>query len=262
MSGRHGAAFSLRPYTEQVTEIPVVIDRASPVPLYHQLAEQLTAAIDDGRLKAGDPFENELLLAARLDLSRPTVRRAIGELVDRGLLIRRRGVGTTVASPVIHRRDELTSLYDDMARRGSIPQTAVLDLATHAVDADAAGNLGLASDTAIVRVRRLRSVDGTPTAIMQNWLPPQFSDLTVADLTDTSLYAILRQRGCHPVIAHQSIGARRPRRSERRLLDLPAGTPLLTMTRRAYAADGTAVEFGDHCYRSDQYAFDVTVRAH
>ena len=49
----------------------MLIDRASPVPLYHQLAEQLTAAIEDGTLAPGDPFENELALAERLDLSRP-----------------------------------------------------------------------------------------------------------------------------------------------------------------------------------------------
>ena len=77
--------------------IPVVIDRTSPVPLYHQLAEQLTDAVEGGQLKPGDQFENEMALAERLELSRPTVRRAIAELVDRGLLVRRRGVGTTVA---------------------------------------------------------------------------------------------------------------------------------------------------------------------
>ena len=104
-----------------VHQIPVMIDRASPVPLYHQLAEQLTAAVEDGTLQPGDPFENELALADRLDLSRPTVRRAIAELVSRGLLVRRRGVGTAVASEVIHRRDELTSLFEDMERKGKRP---------------------------------------------------------------------------------------------------------------------------------------------
>ncbi|HYH74096.1 MAG TPA: GntR family transcriptional regulator [Nocardioides sp.] len=239
--------------------IPVSIDRTSPVPLYHQLAEQLTASIEDGRLKPGDAFENELALAERLDLSRPTVRRAIAELVNRGLLVRRRGVGTTVASKVIHRRDELTSLYDDMVRRGQEPHTEVLSFTTDAVDAVAAEALGVAADAPLVSVERLRTVDGTPTALMHNWLPPQFGDLTAADLEDASLYAILRARGVHPTIAHQTIGARRPDTRERRLLKLAAGDPLLTMTRKAYAANGAAVEYGDHCYRYDQYAFDVTV---
>ena len=57
--------------------LPLVVDRASRVPLYRQLADQLTTAIEDGTLQPGDPFENELALAARLELSRPTVRRAI-----------------------------------------------------------------------------------------------------------------------------------------------------------------------------------------
>ena len=239
--------------------IPVTIERSSPVPLYHQLAEQLTAAIEDGRLQPGDPFENELALAERLDLSRPTVRRAIAELVSRGLLVRRRGVGTTVASQVIHRRDELTSLYDDMVRRGHEPRTEVLAFDADVVDAVAAEALGLPPDTKLVSVERLRTVGNTPTALMHNWLPPQFADLTPSDLEDASLYAILRARGVRPVIAHQTIGARRPGARERRLLKLSSGDPLLTMTRKAYAANGTAVEYGDHCYRYDQYAFDVTV---
>jgi GntR family transcriptional regulator len=123
----------------------------------------------------------------------------------------------------------------------------------------AAEALGVAADVPLVSVERLRTVDGTPTALMHNWLPPQFGDLTAADLEDTSLYAILRARGVRPTIAHQTIGARRPDTRERRLLKLASGDPLLTMTRKAYAANGAAVEYGDHCYRYDQYAFDVTV---
>ena len=242
-----------------MTPIAVVIDRNSPVPLYHQLAEQLTAAIEDGILKPGDPFENELALAERLELSRPTVRRAIAELVGRGLLVRRRGVGTTVASQVIHRRDELTSLYDDMVRRGQEPRTEVLTFEADAHAPRAATALDLPADTPLLSVERLRFTGDTPTALMHNWLPPQHADISAGDLEAHSLYALLRTRGVRPVIAHQTIGARRPGARERRLLKLSSGDPLLTMSRRAYAADGSAVEYGEHCYRYDQYAFDVTV---
>ena len=245
-----------------MTFIPVTIDRASPVPLYHQLAEQLTAAIENGTLKAGDPFENELALADRLDLSRPTVRRAIAELVNRGLLVRRRGVGTSVASQVIHRRDELTSLYDDMKRKGQRPTTTVLAFETNVVNDVAAEALDLPQGTLFTSVERLRFADGVPAALMHNWLPPRFSDLTEGELAASSLYALLRERGVRPVIAHQTIGARRPTKRERRLLELSAGDPLLTMSRRAYDASGAAVEYGDHCYRYDQYAFDLTVHDH
>ena len=239
--------------------IPVVIDRTSPVPLYHQLAEQLTAAIEDGVLRPGDPFENELARAARLNLSRPTVRRAIAELVGRGLLVRRRGVGTTVANQVIHRRDELSSLFDDLARRGVTPTSEILSLDRERLNATAAEALGLPEDTPLFYVKRRRLAGETPAAVMNNYLPPQFADIGEADLTNRGLYEILRSRGVRPVIAHQVIGARRPTAAERKLLGLAPGDPLLTMTRRAYDAEGGAVEYGDHCYRFDQYAFDVTV---
>jgi DNA-binding GntR family transcriptional regulator len=239
--------------------LPIVMDRTSPVPLYHQLAEQLTAAIESGTLQPGDPFENELALAARLHLSRPTVRRAIAELVSRGLLVRRRGVGTTVAKQVIHRRDELSSLYDDIVRRGETPTSEILEIDRSRVSPVAALAMGLDEETPLFYVRRRRLAGATPTAILNNYLPPQYGPIDDRDLRSRSLYEILRSRGIRPVIAHQVIGARRPTATERRLLGLAPGDPLLTMTRRAYDAEGGPVEYGDHCYRYDQYAFDVTV---
>lgn len=239
--------------------IPVVIDRTSPVPLYHQLAEQLTEAIESGRLSPGDPFENELALAARLELSRPTVRRAIAELVSRGLLVRRRGVGTTVANEVIHRRDELSSLYDDLVRRGVKPSSEILEIDRARVAPVAAAAMGLPEDTPLVYLRRRRLAGTVPAAVLNNYLPPHLADISEDDLRSSGLYEILRARGVRPIVAHQVIGARRPDATERRLLGLSAGDPLLTMTRRAYDAQGAPVEYGDHFYRYDQYAFDVTV---
>ncbi len=102
-------------------------------------------------------------MADRLGLSRPTVRRAIQELVGQGLLLRRRGLGTTVAGRQIHRRAELTSLYDDLRREGSgDPRTQVL---THEVTTDevAATALGLPVDTPLLKLVRLRLRRRPPT---------------------------------------------------------------------------------------------------
>ena len=241
------------------TQIQVSIDRNSPVPLYHQLAEQLAAAIDTGVLKPGDAFENELSLADRLDLSRPTVRRAIVELVTRGLLVRRRGIGTTVANEVIHRRNELTSLFDDLKRNGRKPLTEVLEFNTDFVDQRASQILGLAPETPLVYLERLRSVEEGPMSILRNWLPPMWADLDMDALAAHGLYAVMRTRGVIPALAHQAIGARPAEPAERKLLQLDKNDPVLTMSRKAYDSSGAPVEFGDHCYRYDQYTFDVTV---
>ncbi|MFV0426094.1 MAG: GntR family transcriptional regulator, partial [Beutenbergiaceae bacterium] len=86
----------------------VDVDRSSPVPLYHQVATCIEAAISDERLPAGARLENEISIGQRFGLSRPTVRRAIQELVDKGLLVRRRGIGTQVVHGQVTRSVELT----------------------------------------------------------------------------------------------------------------------------------------------------------
>ena len=237
-------------------QVSVAIDRGSPVPLYHQLAEQLGRAVTEGTLQPGDAFENEVALGERLHLSRPTVRRAIQELVDQGLVLRRRGLGTTVANRKVHRRFRLSSLYDDLEREGREPRTRVLELGS-VVDERAAAGLDLAADTPLLRIVRLRLAGDRPLAVLHNWLPPAYADLGREELESQGLYAALRSRGVKPVVAQQSIGARMPSAAERRLLDLRG--PVLTMTRMAYDASGDAVEFGDHCYRASDYTIDLMV---
>lgn len=236
--------------------VDVSIDRASPVPLWHQLAEQLTAAVDDGRLQPGDPFENEVALAARLKVSRPTVRRAMQEMVDQGLVVRRRGIGTTVANRKVHRRAALSSLHDDLLRAGQAPTTHVLEL-RRARDPRAAAALDLPADSDLLAVVRLRSAEGSPLAVLHNWLPPAYADITADELTNDGLYAALRARGVSPVVARQSVGARMPTRAERRQLAIVGQQPVLTMTRTAFDGAGQAIEFGDHCYRAEDYTLDL-----
>ena len=236
-----------------------VLDRASPIPLYYQLSSQLEAVINAGDLTAGDSIENEVALAQRLGLSRPTVRRAIQELVAKGLLVRQRGVGTSVASRMVHRRAELTSLHDDLARDGRAPRTKVLELSADVHDGRVATALALDPGTPLLFVERLRSAGDEPLAMMRNWLPPRFADITRDELETTGLYTLLRARGGHPHVARQSIGARTTSPREARLLGTRRSAPVLTMSRRAFDSAGSALELGEHSYRSDSYSIEVTV---
>jgi DNA-binding transcriptional regulator YhcF (GntR family) len=98
--------------------LAIPVDRTSPVPLYFQVAQHLERAIAGGELAPGTRLENEIMLADQLGLSRPTMRRAIQYLVDRGLLVRKRGVGTQVVQSKVRRPVVLTSLYDDLDKSG------------------------------------------------------------------------------------------------------------------------------------------------
>ena len=237
------------------------LDRTGPVPLYFQVSSRLEAAIRSGDIPPGARLENEIAIGHRLGLSRPTVRRAIQEVVDKGLLVRRRGIGTQVVQGQVTRQVELTSLYEDLQNAQHDPATLVLTRETRTVPADVADQLGVSTGSDVLYLRRQRSTDGVPVALLENWLPADFSDIAREQLEQQGLYQILRSRGVAIRVAKQRIGARREHGDEAELLDIERGGPLLTMERVAYDASGHAVEFGRHCYRPDMYSFETTLVA-
>ncbi|MFE9775348.1 GntR family transcriptional regulator [Streptomyces sp. NPDC005931] len=232
------------------------LDRGSPVPLYHQLAQQLEAAIERGDLARGRLLGNEVDLAVRLGLSRPTVRQAIRSLVDKGLLVRRRGVGTQVVHSQVRRPLELSSLHDDLEAAGQGPGTRVVRLESVPAPADVAAALGLAEGSEVVLLERLRCTHGRPVALMCNHLPSGLLDLDGARLESTGLYRVMRAAGITLHSARQTVGARSATAEEAARLDEEEGAALLTMQRTAYDDTGRAVEYGTHVYRASRYAFD------
>lgn len=232
------------------------VDRSSPVPLYFQLSQQLEAAIERGQLAPGSLLGNEIELAGRLGLSRPTVRQAIQALVDKGLLVRRRGIGTQVVHSQVKRPLELSSLYDDLLAAGQRPATQVLRLATEEAGGEVAAALGVAEGTEVWAVERLRLTHGEPIARLRNHLPLDLLPLSEEDLARSGLYALLRTAGVTLHSARQSVGARAATEEEGALLAEPTGAPLLTMRRTAYDDTGRVVEYGSHLYRASRYAFE------
>ncbi|MFF8971020.1 GntR family transcriptional regulator [Streptomyces sp. NPDC014995] len=232
------------------------LDRTSPVPLYYQLAQQLEAAIEHGALAPGNLLGNEIDLSTRLGLSRPTVRQAIQSLVDKGLLVRRRGVGTQVVHSQVKRPLELSSLYDDLEAAGQGPTTHVVRHERVPAGGDVAAALGIAEGAEVTLLERLRSTHGQPVAFLCNYLPPALLDVDTAQLEETGLYRLLRAAGITLHSARQTIGARSATRQEAALLTEKEGAALLTMQRTAYDDTGRPVEYGTHIYRASRYAFD------
>ena len=239
--------------------LPIQVDRSSPVPLYFQVAQHLEHMIESGELPMGTRLENETDLAGRLGLSRPTMRRAIEYLVDRGLLIRKRGIGTQVVQAKVTRQVELTSLYDDLAKTGRAPATKVTSFRTEAADEALAATLGIAAGSPVYVFERLRYAGDEPLALMRNHVPEYLLRLTAADLEAQGLYNLFRANGVTMRIARQAIGARAASPAEARALGEKRGAPLLTMERSAYDEQGRAVEHGHHLYRASRYSFDLTL---
>ena len=239
--------------------LPITLDRSSPVPLYFQVAQQIEQLIDRGELAPGSRLDNEIQLADQTGLSRPTMRQAIQYLVDKGLLVRKRGVGTQVVHGMVKRPVELSSLYDDLSHGNQRPSTSVLAVETVPADDATAVALRMPPGTEVVRLERLRFAQGEPLAIMHNWLPTGLTELTVERLERQGLYELLRGAGVHMRVANQRIGARSATAAEARLLRERRGAPLLTMSRTTYDDNGRAVEHGSHVYRPTLYSFEIAL---
>ncbi len=233
------------------------LDRESPVPLYYQIATQLEAVISGGGVRPGWRLPSEMELAQRLAVSRPTVRQAIDRLLEQGLVARRRGIGTCVVPRRIHRALQLTSLHDDLTAAGRRPSTRVIALATVRADDLVAHALGVSIGTPVAQLDRLRRADGAPLAVMRNYFAMGLVPADTTTLEADGLYALFRTHGLHPRVAEQTVGARGATAAEARLLEVPRGHCLLTMTRTAFDAAGLALEHGVHCYRADRYVFET-----
>src|SRR4051794_3489429 len=194
--------------TSDLTPVrPVHLDRTSPVPLYYQVATRLQELIEKGEIGVGARIENEVDLAERLGVSRPTTRRAIQYLVERGMLVRKRGVGTQVVHPKVRRPVELSSLYDDLVAGDRAPRTEVLDLQVIPASDAIAASLSLEPGAEVTWIERLRYAGGEPLALMHNAIPVDVLTVTEADLAAHGLYELLRRAGPVPRIPTPGIGA-------------------------------------------------------
>ena len=227
--------------------------------MYYQVAQQLEHAIETGELPPGTRLDGELALATQLRVSRPTLRRAIEYLVDRGYLVRRRAVGTQVVHPKVRRPMELSSLYDDLSAGQKNPRTTVLSLETVPASDAVAHALGLEDGVDVLAMERLRYADDQPLAIMRNWLPKGPVTVDAESLERTGLYQLMRAAGIGLHLASQTIGARGASAAEARLLEAHKGEPLLTMERTTYNENGQPVELADHIYRASLYSFEIVL---
>jgi GntR family transcriptional regulator len=230
------------------------IDRSNPLPLWAQLLGILRQRVAAGEYVDG--FPTDLQLSTEFGLSRHTVRDAVRRLHDEGLLDRRRGIGTFVRPATIEQPSgALYSLFRTIEAQGREQRSDVLDLST-VTDPPVAARLGLASDTALVRLERLRRVDGAPLAHDTAWLPADLAcPLLEVDFSHTALYdELARTCGCQPDAGSEWVHPVLPDQADRRLLELHGRQAAYRIERLGLAGD-RAIEWRESVVRGDTYTF-------
>jgi len=206
----------------------------------------------------GDPLPSEAELCERFSVSRMTVRQALAELTNDGLVERRRGQGTFVAHRPVHRRPGVfLSFTEEMSRRGMQATSRLLAAGMDDPHPSEIADLGLAPGSQVVRIGRMRLADGVPVALEEAALIPELRGVLEEDLGGGSLHRMLEERGVVATRATGTITARLARASETELLDLEPQAALLVELRTLFDQRGRVFERTETRYVADRYVIDV-----
>jgi GntR family transcriptional regulator len=235
-----------------------MLDANSPIPLYHQLKAYIRNQIALGAWKRGDRIPSESEIGAQFNISRTTVRQAIGELENDGLLARKHGVGTFVARPHIEKRvTKLSGFTQDMQARNLEPSSSELQKQVVPAPAEVAKGLGLPENEPVVFIKRLRLADGEPMGIDAVYFPYQkYAGLLSENLTTNSLYELLAEKyNTHPTRSELQLRAVACSAEDARHLSIARGSPVLQFIRTTFDQNHDPFEQVLSILRGDRYVF-------
>lgn len=231
-------------------------------PLYLQLLDRLRDDISSRQ--PGARIDSEPQLARRFGVSRFTVTRAIEILVRDGVLTRRQGLGTFVAPPRLRRAPTyLRSFTEAMAAEGRTATHRLLDFAL--IKGADGLNFPYAKGTPLLRLERLRLVDGAPLAVHYSVLNAniaQAAGLTRVIAADPhfSLYRLFRDGGFVIERGTETLQARLATGREAQLLELDKSPVVMTAHRETYAKNGVLVDVDDAVHDARRYAYETEIR--
>jgi GntR family transcriptional regulator len=238
-----------------------VIDNAQALPLYHQVAGILRQRIEDGIYPVGGKLLSEDELAAEFEVSRATIRQAVGELVIEGLVVRRQGRGTYVeARDVNVLQQRFRGSLGDLINESQRAKTRNVDVAHDApIPVHIAEALQLDSPTGTI-VKRTRIMDGQPFALTITYLPSDLGKMiTPAGLRRRALMELLMDSGISLSSASQSIRAQLADLDVCTQIDVELGAAVLFVERIVHDTAGRPVEYVRSWYRGDRYEYAVTL---
>ena len=236
----------------------MIIDPTSPIPLYAQVEAVLAAGIADGSYPPGTRLPNEETLIERFGVSRTTIQKTVQNLISRGLIEIRRGKGTFVIQPRITQElTELSGFVEDMHALGRNPTARVLDQQVMPATETVARRLALAVGTLVVRIQRVRLVDGMPLSFDETWLPRELGEKVISNNLETEpIFSLLERKYDTPLVeAEYRLEATSAVAAVAQALGIDPGSPIFLIERTSYSARHQPVDYEKLHYRGDQIQF-------
>ena len=229
-------------------------------PLYHRVYREIAEGIESGVLAPGDRLPSERSLCEQLGVSRATVRRAVEELINDGL-VETRGRGSFVrGDAVVEPPNTLMGLSEVARTRGLDPSSKVMRADVRPATIDEADAFSIAPGADLFDLERVRMLDGLPISLDHNRVPLRLLPGAAGlDFATASLYEALDAAGHAPARADYELEARAAAPHEAELLGLAPEAPVLFATTVAIGEDGRVVDLGRTVYRADRYRFQATL---
>lgn len=234
-----------------------LLDRMSTKPLFAQVEQSLNAAVTSGQFKSGERIPTEPELAEAFGVSRITIRRAIDELSNHGVLIKRQGKGTFVREQKVARKIEHIASFSESCRaNGMEPTAAVLKRLVLPSLPDGLSERPALHAGDVLYIQRIHYADGTPIMVENNYYPlPAYEFLTTAPL-EGSLFQTLAEHGVQVAGSENSyIDAIAAPRSESALLDIPVGDPVFVFNTEKLDNHGELIYVGRQSIAASRYRF-------
>jgi len=232
-------------------------------PLHSMIASRVEAQIRSGAWARGTRLPPERELCELLDVSRTSLRQALAELEERGLITRHQGRGTYVARPRVDAdTSDYFSISDALRGRGMVVATEVISTAVIKANDRLAQELHVTIDEDILELRRLRSADGEPIVLEVSYLSlGLLPGLDQVDFATRSLYHVLWEDYGHCVAtASETLEPVVLTAGEAHQLGVARGSPALLFRRSTYDGSGVVVEVGHGLLRGDRSRFLIERR--
>lgn len=228
-------------------------------PLYVQLMEELETSIRNGVYKPGDKIMTEAEMAKEYGVSLITVRKAVGSLMENGLVMRKQGKGTFVTKPKYSRNMKKLQSFTEMCEQmGVKPGAQVLENRLIMADKKVADRLGIEPGSNVVYISRLRLADGEPVQVEKSYFPLKYAFLLEEDLNNGSMFECLKEKaGAKVASSEKMIELCRATAEEAALMDVKKGDYLLFVKSTAYDENGEPMYAGIQLINGDRFSLYV-----
>ncbi|MEE0221694.1 MAG: GntR family transcriptional regulator [Lachnospiraceae bacterium] len=228
-------------------------------PLYVQLMEELETSIRNGVYKPGDKIMTEAEMAKEYGVSLITVRKAVGSLMEKGLVVRKQGKGTFVTKPKFSRNMRKLQSFTEMCEQmGVKPGARVLENRLTAADKKVSDRLGIEPGSNVVYISRLRLADGEPVQVEKSYFPLKYAFLLDEDLNNGSMFECLKEKaGAKVASSEKMIELCRATAEEAALMDVKKGDYLLFVKSTAYDENGEPMYAGIQLINGDRFSLYV-----